>query len=219
MFADDDCSVVRPRVKICGITNPTDAAAAIEFGADALGFNFFSGSKRYVSVSEAAAWIAELPPAVAKVAVLVNPTWEQANTLASLPGITALQLHGSEGPEFCRGLAEQGIRFAKAVPVAGRDSLGQIPSFSTPTIVLDSARGGEFGGSGRTFPWEIARDFVALNPNLRVILAGGLTPDNVAQAITTVRPFGVDVTSGVESSAGREDHGLLRAFIAAAQGR
>jgi phosphoribosylanthranilate isomerase len=204
------------RVKICGLTTPQDAAAAIEFGADALGFNFFPGSKRYLRM-EAAEWIAALPGNVEKVAILVNPSWEEAKLAVATADITALQLHGAETPEFCRRLMENGIRFEKALPVTGPDSLANMPDFFTPTVLLDSGGAGEFGGSGQTFPWEIARDFVLSHPHLRVILAGGLTPGNVAEAVAMVRPFGVDVTSGVESSPGRKDHGRLRDFIAAAR--
>jgi phosphoribosylanthranilate isomerase len=205
------------RVKICGLTTPQDALAAIEFGADALGFNFFSGSKRRVRIETASEWIAALPGNVEKIAILVNPSWEEANAVAAIPGITALQLHGTETPEFCRRLMEEGIRFEKALPVTGPDSVADVPDFFTRTVLLDSGGAGEFGGSGRTFPWAIARDFVRANPHLRVILAGGLTPENVAEAVATVRPFGVDVTSGVESSPGRKDHGRTRAFIATAR--
>jgi phosphoribosylanthranilate isomerase len=205
------------RVKICGLTTPQDAAAAIESGADALGFNFFPGSKRYVRPEIAGAWIAGLPGDVEKVAILVNPSWEEATAAAAVAGITALQLHGAETPEFCCRLNERGIRFEKAVPVSGSDSVAALPDFHTLTLLLDSGGAGEFGGSGRTFPWSIARDFVRARPEMRVILAGGLTPENVAEAVAVVRPFGVDVTSGVESSPGRKDHDRMRAFIAAAR--
>ena len=218
MFDGDDDPVGRPRVKICGLTNPEDAAAAIEFGADALGFNLFTGSKRYLPIDAGRDWIAALPAGIAKVAVLVTPSWDEAVAAARLPGITALQLHGTETPDFCRRLTEQGIRFAKALPVTTPDSLRSLPPFSTRTMLLDSSPAGEFGGSGKTFPWQIARDFVEANPDLRVILAGGLTPENVVEAVATVRPFAVDVTSGVESSVGHKDHGRMRAFIAAARG-
>jgi phosphoribosylanthranilate isomerase len=205
------------RVKICGLTTPQDAAAAIEFGADALGFNFYPGSKRYLRMDPAGEWIAALPRSVEKVAILVNPSWDKASAAAAMAGITALQLHGSETPGFCRRLMEERIRFEKAIPVTGPDSLANVPDFLTPTVLLDSGGIGEFGGSGRTFPWEIARDFVLAHPHLRVILAGGLTPENVAEAVAMVRPFGVDVTSGVESSPGKKDHDRLRDFIAAAR--
>jgi phosphoribosylanthranilate isomerase len=205
------------RVKICGLTTPQDAAAAIESGADALGFNFYPGSKRYLRMEAAREWIADLPGDAEKVAILVNPSWDEAKEAAALAGITALQLHGAETPEFCRRLKEERIRFEKALPVAGPDSLANLRDFFTPTLLLDSGGAGEFGGSGQTFPWEIARDFVRAHPHLNVILAGGLTPENVAEAVALVRPFGVDVTSGVESAPGRKDHSRLRDFIAAAR--
>jgi phosphoribosylanthranilate isomerase len=101
--------------------------------------------------------------------------------------------------------------------VTGPDSLAAVPDFFTATVLLDSGGEGEFGGTGRRFPWDLARRFVEANPELQVVLAGGLTPENVGEAIATVRPFGVDVTTGVESSPGRKDYGRLRAFIAAAR--
>lgn len=206
------------RIKICGLTTPEDARAALEWGADALGFNFVPGSKRFLRLEAGRDWIAALPGTVQKVAILANPSWEEAMATAAVPGINSLQLHGSETPEFCRRLMEAGIRFEKALPVSGPASLANVPDFFTDTVLLDSSIGGEFGGSGRSFPWEIARDFVRTNPQLRVVLAGGLTPDNVAKAVAVVRPFGVDVTSGVESAPGRKDYARLRAFIAAARG-
>jgi phosphoribosylanthranilate isomerase len=205
------------RIKICGLTTPQEAAAAIEFGADALGFNFFPGSKRYLVPEAAGPWIAALPDDVMKVAILVNPGWDETKRIARMAGIDCLQLHGGEPPEFCRQLKTEGIRFEKAVPVIDAGSVANLPDFGTETVLLDSGGPGEFGGSGRPFPWEIARAFVEANPNLRVILAGGLTPENVAEAVIAVRPYGVDVASGVESAAGRKDYGRLRAFIAAAR--
>lgn len=203
------------RIKICGLTTPQDARAAIALGADALGFNFFPKSKRYVGGE--VSWIAELPGEVEKVAIAVDPTRDEAKALAATPGITSLQLHGTESPEFCRDLMEAGIRFEKALPVTGLNSFANCPDFSTRTVLLDSYVAGEFGGSGRIFPWEMARRFIEANRHLRVILAGGLTPENVAQAVATVRPFGVDVTTGVEAAPGRKDHDRMRAFITAAR--
>ena len=203
------------RIKICGLTTPQDAAAAIEFGADALGFNFFPGSKRYVG--ESVDWIRDLPGTAERIAILVNPSWDEAKRIAVTPGIGALQLHGNETPEFCARLKAEGIRFEKALPVTGPNSLINVPDFLTRTVLLDSGGIGEFGGSGQTFPWELARRFIEANPQLQVILAGGLTPENVAEAVTTVRPSGVDVTTGVEAAPGLKDHDLLRAFIRAAR--
>jgi phosphoribosylanthranilate isomerase len=203
------------RIKICGLTTPQDAWAAIEFGADALGFNFFPGSKRYVGGEPG--WIAELPDSIDKIAILVNPGFDETKALARKFGIAAVQLHGAESPEFCRRLRDQGVRFEKAIPVSGFGSLANCPDFFTRTVLLDSSQAGEFGGSGRTFPWELARNFIEANPALRVVIAGGLTPENVAEAVATVRPFGVDVTTGVETVPGRKNHDRLRAFIAAAR--
>ncbi len=205
------------RVKICGVTNPADAEAAIECGADALGFNFYPGSKRYIQLEAASAWMSELPRDIIRVAVLVNPTWEEAIRLGEHPSITGLQLHGSEKPDFCLNLRRRGIRFAKALSVVDAFSLRNLPPYSTKTFVIDSAGAGVFGGSGTIFPWSIARDFVRKQIGYRVVLAGGLTPANITEAIRIVRPFGVDVTSGVEAAPGRKDHHRLREFIAAAK--
>ncbi len=215
MFGNETETRGQFRIKICGITNAEDALAAIDFGADALGFNFFPGSKRYIDISSAKDWMAELPRDVVKVAVLVNPTERQAVELAQLSFINALQLHGEESPDFCRTIAKRGIVFVKALPVRDENSLREIPSFFTRTIMLDS--GQDFGGSGETFSWVFARQFVDAHRELNVVLAGGLTPDNVAAAVRQVRPFAVDVASGVESSPGRKDCARLQAFIDAAR--
>ena len=207
----------RVRVKICGITNEADALAAIKADADALGFNLVRQSKRYIDIQAAAGWIDKLPKEICKVAVLVNPSWDEAFRISQLSFIDALQLHGNESPEFCRRLAEAGIRFAKALPVEDSKSLLDVPGFSTDTIILDSASGREFGGTGKVFQWNLARQFVETRPNLNVILAGGLNPENIAEAVRDVRPAGVDVSSGVEISPGRKDHRLIKAVVQAAR--
>ena len=149
--------------------------------------------------------------------MLVDPSWEEAVAIASLPGIAALQLHGRETPAFCAKLASTGIRFGKAISATDPAGLAAARLFSTQTIVLDSMHGAQFGGTGTTFPWGVARDLAAAHPALRVVVAGGLTPENVGEAVRMARPFGVDVTGGVESSPGRKDHGRMRAFIEAAK--
>jgi phosphoribosylanthranilate isomerase len=206
------------RVKICGITSRQDAEDAVACGAEALGLNFFPGSKRYLDIESAKGWISQLPSIVTKVAVLVDPSWDEALRLADFPFIDSLQLHGNESPEFCRQLAERKIRFTKAIPVIDENSIRQSTHYSTETILLDSARPGEFGGTGQVFSWELGRRFVEDHPQFQVILAGGLTPENVAEAVRTVRPFGVDVTTGVELSPGRKDRVRMNAFIQAARG-
>jgi len=217
MFGDTAAHRGRLRVKICGITNLEDARAAIAAGADALGFNCYPESKRYLRLECAAAWIAELPREIGKVAVVVNPSWEEARAIAALPYITALQLHGDESPEFCGRLAAEGVLFAKALGATDPAAMGSGITYSTDVIVLDSVAGSLFGGTGTTFPWRIASEFAATHPDLRIVLAGGLTPSNVADAVASSRPYGVDVTTGVESSPGRKDHVLLRRFIEAAR--
>jgi len=216
MFKGESEVKSRLRIKICGITNAVDALAAIDYGADALGFNFVPHSKRYIDINFAADWIADLSEQVTKVGILADPSLDEALRMAECPFVDSLQLHGNESPEFCQQLAEHGIRFAKAIP-ASREILLKTPSsFGTSTIVLDSIVDGEFGGTGQTFPWEIGRKFVQANPELKVVLAGGLSPENVDLAVAEVRPFGVDVSSGVELVPGRKDHARMRAFIDAA---
>lgn len=215
MFAKDAAVSDRVRVKICGITTLADALAAIHSGADALGFNFFRGSKRYVDSGVESDWMLNLPPDVARVAVLVNPTWNELTKAAALPFIDAVQLHGQETPEFCRRVAEKGIRFSKALPVDGSGGLGAVPEFFTDTVVLDCSSNRGFGGTGETFDWAIGREFRRTHPHLKVIVAGGLTPKNVGQAVRLMRPFAVDVTTGVESIPGRKDAQRLRDFIVA----
>jgi phosphoribosylanthranilate isomerase len=161
--------------------------------------------------------MAALPRRVTKVAVLVNPSWAEVTRAVSWPFIDALQLHGDEPPEFCQRLAESGVRFAKVVPVPGQGFLADVPEFFTDTLMLDAVSRRGFGGTGETFSWPCGRQFVERHPKHKVIVAGGLTSDNVAEAIRTIRPFGVDVTTGVESSPGRKDPRRLRAFFAAIQ--
>ncbi|HST30929.1 MAG TPA: phosphoribosylanthranilate isomerase [Chthoniobacterales bacterium] len=217
MFGEELKSRDRLFVKICGITNESDASASIEAGADALGFNVVPRSTRCIDLDAAAAWIGKLPKDVWKVAVTADPNWEDACRIGQLPFIDALQLHGNESRDFCRRLRDAGIAFAKAVPVTGSKSLADLPDYFTDTMILDSSTRGAFGGTGKTFPWKFAPEFVRHHPKLNVILAGGLNPQNVAEAVAAVGPRGVDVTTGVEKTAGEKDHELIEAFIQAAR--
>ena len=158
-----------------------------------------------------------MPRDICKVAVTADPNWEDACRIGQLPFLDALQLHGSESPEFCRRLADAGIPFAKAVPVTASKSLAGPPNYFTDTMILDSRAAGAFGGTGKPFPWKFAPEFVRHHPGITVILAGGLNPENVAEAVRVVRPRGVDVTTGVEASPGKKDASLIRAFIEAAR--
>jgi phosphoribosylanthranilate isomerase len=202
-------------VKICGITNPADAEGVIAAGADALGFNFWPGSERYLEPAEAAEWIRELPDTVIRVAVLVNPTPAYAKEIAAIDGIDCLQLHGAESPEFCQSLVEAQIPLWKAIPMTGRNM--SLPDFHTNRLLLDMAVGPKFGGTGTSFPWSWARDLIVADPAREFILAGGLSPENVAEAVNQARPFGVDVASGVETRPGRKDICKVRDFITAAR--
>jgi phosphoribosylanthranilate isomerase len=205
----------RVRVKICGLTNADDAHAAIAGGADALGFNFFAGSKRCIDLEAEAGWIAALPPFVARVAVLVNAPIEEALRVARHPAIDAVQLHGDEDREYCEAFAECGRPFIKALRIAKSADASQAAEFSTPNVLIDASVPGAFGGTGRQLDLALAREIVERYPRLRVILAGGLTPENVREAARVVQPFAVDVASGVESNPRRKDAGRIAAFIRA----
>ena len=203
----------RVRIKICGITNPQDALDAIDAGADALGFNGFAGSKRFIDLATASDWIAQLPPFVTRVAVLVNPSAPQAQAALALPGIDLLQFHGDESPEFCAPFARHG--FIKALAARDRASLAAAARFGASAVLLDAFVPGAYGGTGRLIDLELAAEFVRDHPELRVILSGGLNPENVAEAVRVVRPYGVDVASGVESHPCKKDPARVRELIAA----
>ncbi len=200
------------RVKICGITRGEDAAAAVAAGADALGFMFFEGSPRCVSHEQAAAIISALPPFVARVGVFVNPAEAEVRSAIAEGGIDTLQFHGDEAPEFCRRF---GLPVIKAFRVQDESSLQPLTQFTTETWLLDSFVPGQHGGTGAVFNWDLAAQ--AVRRGGRVILAGGLTPENAADAVRRVRPYALDVSSGVESSPGKKDAAKLRAFITAAK--
>ncbi len=210
----------RIRVKICGLTNAADALAAIDGGADALGFNFWPGSKRFVESADSLPWIVALPAAVTRVAVMVDPDFSAALRVLESPGIDALQLHGNETPEFCVRLVAAGHRIIKAIRVRDEESLTQALRFPIEIpLLLDAYKTGEPGGTGTTLDWRLATDFVRDHPDRRVLLSGGLTPENVTDAARRVRPFAMDVASGVEvpGQPRRKDPSRLRAFLTAIQ--
>lgn len=203
------------KVKICGITNLEDAQAAITFGADALGFNLWPGSKRYIQLQKEREWIQKLPASVLKIAVLVNPSFEEAQSVQDLPFIDLVQFHGDEDVEFCSKFANRQKGFIKAIALRDASSCGGVDRYQTKYLLLDAYAPGVFGGTGKTIDWRLAASFVKNNPGLKVFLSGGLTPGNVEEAISMVNPYGVDIASGVERSPGRKDHQLLKAFISA----
>jgi len=202
------------RVKICGLSRESDARQVIELGADALGFNFWSQSKRYLEPAGAIPWIQQLPGDATRVAVVVNPDIELLAFLRVAGCFDAIQFHGDETPEFCE---RQGApRWIKAYPV--RPENQELPDiYATGDFLLDSPSVG-YGGSGEAADWTLAADFVRARPSSRFTLAGGLTPANVFEAVAAVQPHGVDVASGVEVSPGVKDLSKVREFIVQAKG-
>ncbi len=212
--------VARVRVKICGVTNREDALAAVALGADALGFNLFPGSKRFIELDREAAWIRELPPFVTRVAVLVNVPLEEARCVAARPEIDRVQFHGDEDEEYCREFAKFGRPFVKALRLRDTASAETADSFSTPHVLLDAHAGAAFGGTGTLIDLALAAECVRRHPALRMILAGGLKPENVGEAVRTVRPYAVDVASGTEAEGDprRKSSGRMERFFAAIRG-
>jgi phosphoribosylanthranilate isomerase len=202
------------KVKICGITNFEDALAAVNAGADALGFVFVPASPRALAFEDARRIIRRIPLYVTRIGVFVNPAEDTVNRALEQTGIDTLQFHGNETPEFCAQFSP--LKVIKAFRIAGPETLNDLPFYKTNAWLLDSFVPGQPGGTGATFSWPLAVQ--AKEHGVPILLAGGLTARNVARAISEVRPFGVDVSSGVESSPGKKDHGLLGAFIAAAKG-
>lgn len=200
------------RIKICGITRLEDALAAVDAGADALGFMFVEASPRCVTREQAAQIIGKLPPFIARVGVFVNPSADKVRAVIAETGIDTLQFHGEETPAFCQ---QFGLRAIKAFRVRDAESLKALPDYPSETWLLDSFVAGKHGGTGAVFNWDLAAQ--AVKQGGRVILAGGLTPDNATDAVRQVRPYALDVSSGVEFAPGRKDAAKVRAFIAAAK--
>jgi phosphoribosylanthranilate isomerase len=197
-------------VKICGITNGPDARAACEAGANLLGFNFYEKSPRHITSSDASKIRSQLPQAVEAVGIFVNAPPAAVASLSSSLRLNAAQLHGDESPPTVAEVART-IRVLKAFRVDPDFSLAALDEYPDAyAFLFDAAHAGQYGGTGRATDWALARR-AALSR--RIILAGGLKVENVAAAIRLVRPFAVDVASGVESKPGKKDHGRLREFI------
>jgi phosphoribosylanthranilate isomerase len=199
------------RIKICGITNLEDALLAAALGADALGFIFYAKSPRKVPPEAARKIIAQLPPFVSAVGVFVDEEAAVVQQVAAQVRLDWVQLHGQESPEYCRSL---GRRVIKAFRIQDQDSLRRLADYRgvAQALLLDTYKPGQVGGTGEVFDWHLAREAKKYGP---IILAGGLTPDNVAQAIVTALPHAVDAASGTEAAPGRKDPEKLRAFFAA----
>ncbi len=198
------------KIKICGITNKEDAFLAAQFGAWALGFVFYKKSPRYISPSNARKIIQELPPFVMPVGVFVNQGYGAIQDIAEFCGISTLQLHGDETPQFCGRFRSQKI--IKAFRVGDDFDISGLSQFKVSGYLFDAFQEDTFGGSGKTFNWEIIK---GKKFPKAVILSGGLNPQNVAQAVQEVNPYAVDVSSGVEQAPGKKNYRLLQEFFAA----
>lgn len=204
------------RVKVCGITNLADAEKALEFGADALGFNFYPPSPRWITPQAARAVLQRLPEGTSNVAVFVNESQKKVNEIIAQGELAdgrqaygAIQFHGEESRAYCRGWP---LKVIKAFRVRDKESLKDMEQFPADFYLLDSWSSG-YGGSGAPFPWEWLDGL----KTEKLILSGGLSIENVAQAVRRVRPYGVDVCSGVEARPGIKDHAKLKEFILAAK--
>lgn len=205
------------KVKVCGITSLRDAEKAVEFGADALGFNFYPPSPRCLAPEKARAILQELPPGPCKVGVFVNEPKQRVQEIISYGQLadghqayTGLQFHGEESAEYCRGW---GMKIIKTLRIKEKSSLDAMRGFPADFFLLDSWSPG-YGGSGAAFRWDWLDDV----ESKKIILSGGLTVSSVVDAIRLVHPYGVDVCSGVEARPGVKDHAKLKDFIVAAKG-
>jgi phosphoribosylanthranilate isomerase len=201
------------KVKICGITSVADGLAAAEAGADMIGLMFAEKSPRLISLPTAKEISRAVPPHVVKVGVFVNPSDDLVMRAIAECGLALLQFHGDEPPEFC---AQFGIMSMKAFRIRDAKSLKELPNYQTDAYLLDAYSPEARGGSGEKFNWNLAVE--AKKFGRPIFLAGGLTSENVAEAVRQVQPFGVDVSSGMESAPGKKDHAKVKAFIQAAKG-
>jgi phosphoribosylanthranilate isomerase len=203
---------MKTQVKICGITNAADGLAAADAGADLIGLMFCKESPRYVTLAQAAEISLALPRFLLRVGVFVNPPADLVMQAIGECNLTMLQFHGDEPSEFC---TQFGLMSLKAIRVRDESSLQLLANYQTDAYLLDAYSGNARGGTGEKFNWNLA--VAAQKYGKPIFLAGGLTPENVAEAVRTVRPFGVDVSSGVESAPGKKDPVKMKAFVAAAK--
>ena len=204
----------RTRVKICGITRVEDALSAVNAGADAIGLVFYAPSPRFVTIEQAQQIVAALPPFVSVVALFVNATQAEIETIVNQVPIDIVQFHGDETPAECEQISQQiNLPFYKAIRVKAESNLLQygLEFASAKALLLDTYTEAAFGGTGLVFDWNL----IPKNMTKPIILAGGLVPENVALAITQVRPYAVDVSGGVESAKGIKDAAKIAALMRA----
>jgi len=194
-------------IKICGVTNADDALCAAESGADAIGFNFYPSSKRFIDPDQVNEICEALDMPIFRVGVFVNPARDYVETAIKKAALNAIQFSGNEIPGDVSGY---GRKVFKAIHISGVESLAAMNLYNVEAFLLDTYRDGDYGGTGETFDWDVARKAKQFG---KVILAGGLTPKNVSAAVRLVRPYGVDVSSGVEVRPGVKDHKKIKDFI------
>lgn len=202
-------------VKICGITRREDAFKAVELGVDALGFNTWKGTKRYLDIEAAGTWIDEIPSSVLRVAVLVNCSLDEMEKIVRLPFIDVIQLHGDEGENEVAHAVKFGKPIIKAIRPKSISDLHAVNKWPVKDILLDAFVDSFYGGTGASQSMEMVTEFQRLFPQYSLWLAGGLTPENVGNKVLTINPTVVDVASGVESGPGKKDAEKMAAFIKA----
>jgi len=203
-----------PSLKICGVTTPDDANRLVELGVEAMGVNFWPKSKRYLDPKQAA-WLKALKGQILRVGVFVNPDIDDAINLVRAGLIDVVQLHGDETPYKASSLTDWVIPFIKAFGVNSAADLTRASEYGAAAVLLDAPAPGVYGGTGETFDWSVATAFIKQQPELPVILAGGIVPENAAAAIAQVRPAALDVASGAEISPGVKDFEKVRALLSA----
>ncbi len=199
--------------KICGLTSLPEALQCASAGADAIGINFYPKSKRYHPLEKAALWLTQLPPGLARVAVLVNPTPDHLHDIASSGLIDVLQFHGDETPETLTAARRYHLPIIKALPLLPTTTAADLRAWPADAILLDAFAPGTYGGTGHTIDWTHSATLITQLAPFPIILSGGLTPDNIASAIHRTQPAAVDTASGVEHSPGFKDPDKVRAFI------
>ena len=208
-----------PFIKICGLTCAADAVVCAEAGASAIGINLFPKSRRYHPLEQAREWLGEMAGGPARVALFVNAALDNIRAAVDSALFEAVQLHGDESPEFCATVRALGLPVIRGLALQTADDLDLLAPHPADAFILDAYAPGDYGGTGRLSDWHLATEALRCFPGKTFLLSGGLTPENVARAMRDVRPFGVDVASGVESAPGVKDHTKIRAFISAAKGR
>jgi len=196
------------KLKICGITNISDAYMAAECGVDALGFIFYPKSQRYVAPAKAKEIIQKLPPEITRVGVFVNHEIQEVKEIAQFCGLNLIQLHGDESPEYCAQFPMSSL--IKAVSCQTEKEIQELKNYPVAAILMDAREAGHYGGTGKNSDWRLAIKVKETHP---LILAGGLNKENIRRAIETVRPCAVDINSGVEISPGKKDPGKIEEII------